>query len=515
MTTRAQPSPNRGLDGAALTYAAEGICKSFSGVSVLADVNVEFRAGEVHTLLGENGAGKSTLLKIMAGVYTHDAGELRLNGESLHGLSPRDAQRHGVYLVPQEPRLMPDLSVAENVYLGALPRGALRFNVGWRSMADNARELLSAVGLHVSPRALAGDLSLAQQQLVECARALAHGCRVVFFDESTSPLTAYDADRLFQLMHQLRDDGLALGFISHRLDEVEAISDRITVLRDGRVVGEAARGAITRAEMTRLMVGRELVTTSRAAREQAAAAATRVLDVRNLSSPPQVKDMTVQVRAGEIVGFAGLVGSGRTEFAEAVFGLRAFTGAIAIDGRAESRTSPRKSIDHGLVYLAEDRGRNGVFAEVDLSRNVTASTIRRLPRQLRVLLRLSEERSIARDALHSTRVKAATMAAPIKTLSGGNQQRALFARWILANPKVAILDEPTRGVDVGAKEGIYQIIEQLAKNGVGVLVISSEMEELIRLCDRVYVAYEGRITGELLGDDISLESMGRFAVGVT
>lgn len=514
MTTRAQPSPSPGVGGVALTYAAEGIRKSFSGVSVLADVSVAFRAGEVHTLLGENGAGKSTLLKIMSGVYTHDAGELRLNGELLHGLSPRDAQRHGVYLVPQEPRLMPDLSVAENVYLGALPRGAFRFNVGWRSMADHAHELLSAVGLHVSPRSLAGDLSLAQQQLVECARALAHGCRVVFFDESTSPLTAYDADRLFQLMQQLRGEGLALGFISHRLDEVEAISDRITVLRDGRVVGEAERGAITRAEMTRLMVGRELATTSRAAREQVAPAKP-VLDVRHLSSPPQVKDMTVQVRAGEIVGFAGLVGSGRTEFAEAVFGLRAFNGSIAIDGRPSGRQTPRKSIDRRLVYLAEDRGRNGVFAEVDLSRNVTASTIRRLPRQLRVLMRLAEERSIARDALHSTRVKAATMSAPIKTLSGGNQQRALFARWILANPKVAILDEPTRGVDVGAKEGIYQIIEQLARNGVGVLVISSEMEELIRLCDRVYVAYEGRITGELLGDDISLESMGRLAVGAT
>ncbi len=504
-------SRSHAVGGSSLTYAAEGVCKSFSGVSVLADVSVEFRAGEVHTLVGENGAGKSTLLKIMAGVYSHDAGELLLNGQSIRGLSPREAQRHGIYLVPQEPRLMPDLSVAENVYLGALPRGALRLNVGWRAMADSAHDILSAVGLHVGPRSLAGDLSLAQQQLVECARALAHGCRVVFFDEPTSPLTAHDAKRLFELMHQLRRDGLALGFISHRLDEVEAISDRITILRDGRIVGREERGAISRAEMTQLMVGRELSTTIRT--PPGAAMAGPVLDVRDLNSPPQVTDMSLHVRAGEIVGLAGLVGSGRTEFAEAVFGLRAFTGAVTIDGRRSAHPTPRKSIDRGLVYLAEDRGRNGVFADVDLTRNVTASTIRRLPRKLRALLRLSDERKLARDALQSTNVKAATMAAPIKTLSGGNQQRAIFARWILAQPKVAILDEPTRGVDVGAKEGIYQIIEDLAKRGVGTLVISSEMEELIRLCDRVYVAYEGRIAGELIGDEVSLESMGRLAVG--
>ncbi len=514
MNTDLREGPRATAAEPPLAYAAANVCKSFSGVVVLADASVEFRAGEIHTLLGENGAGKSTLLKIMAGVYSHDAGELLLNGESLRGLSPREAQRRGIYLVPQEPRLMPDLSVAENVYLGALPRGVAKWNIAWRSMADNAREHLSAVGLNVSPRSLAGDLSLAQQQLVECARALAHGCQVVFFDEPTSPLTAHDAARLFDLMGQLRDDGLALGFISHRLDEVEAISDRMTVLRDGRIVGRAERGSISRAEMTQLMVGRELSFTTRAQRSLPPAAPA-VLDVRDLSSPPQVKQMTVQVRAGEVVGLAGLVGSGRTEFAEAVFGLRASTGTVSIDNRRSSRPTPRKSIDRGLVYLAEDRGRNGVFAEVDLTRNVTASTVRRIPRKLGMLLRLSEERRRARDALHETKVKASTMAAPIKTLSGGNQQRALFARWILAGPKVAILDEPTRGVDVGAKEGIYQIIEQLAGQGVGTLVISSEMEELIRLCDRVYVAYEGRITGELAGDDISLESMGRLAVGAT
>jgi ABC-type sugar transport system ATPase subunit len=495
-----------------LTYAAFNICKSFSGVVVLTDASVEFRAGEIHTLLGENGAGKSTLLKIMAGVYSHDAGELLLNGESLRGLSPRDAQRRGIYLVPQEPRLMPDLSVAENVYLGALPRGVAKWNVAWRSMAESAHEHLSAVGLNISPRSLAGDLSLAQQQLVECARALAHGCQVVFFDEPTSPLTAHEAARLFDLMQQLRADGLALGFISHRLDEVEEISDRLTVLRDGRIVGREERGSISRAEMTQLMVGRELSLTTRSQRS-VPTTARAVLDVRGLASPPQVKEMTLHVRAGEVVGLAGLVGSGRTEFAEAVFGLRASTGTVMVDERRSTRPTPRKSIDRGLVYLAEDRGRNGVFADVELTRNVTASTVRRIPRTLGALLRLSEERRQARDALHETKVKASTMAAPIKTLSGGNQQRALFARWILAGPKVAILDEPTRGVDVGAKEGIYQIIEQLAEQGVGTLVISSEMEELIRLCDRVYVAYEGRITGELVGDEISLESMGRLAVG--
>ncbi|HWF42089.1 MAG TPA: sugar ABC transporter ATP-binding protein, partial [Acidothermaceae bacterium] len=462
--------------------------------------------------VGENGAGKSTLLKIMAGVYSADAGSLVLEGETLTGLTPRDAQRHGIYLVPQEPRLMPDLSVAENLYLGALPRGAFSFNVDWRAMTASTDGLLASVGLDLDSRMLAGRLSLAQQQLLECARALAHGCRVIFFDEPTSPLTAQDADRLFALIRDLRDRGLTLGFISHRFDEVEAISDRITVLRDGHVVAQETRQTATRQGLVAAMVGRTLTISRRAHRPPNTGRV--VLEVTDVRSPPQVNGISLHVREGELVGLAGLVGSGRTELAESIFGLRTIaSGVVRVDERDLVGASPRSCIDAGLIYLAEDRGRNGVFAEVDLSRNVTSATIGTLPRLARVLLRRSAEERRARAAVEQVHVRASSMGAAMKTLSGGNQQRALFARWMMARPRVAIFDEPTRGVDIGAKEGIYEIIEGLAAGGLAGLVISSELEELVRLCDRVYAIYEGRVVGALSGDEITVAALGELAVG--
>jgi ABC-type sugar transport system ATPase subunit len=341
---------------------------------------------------------------------------------------------------------------------------------------------------------------------------LAHDCRVIFFDEPTSPLTAHEAERLFRLMNGLRDRGLALGFISHRLDEVEEISDRVTVLRDGKVAAEAPRGEITRQQMVNAMVGRVLALTARA--DHRTVPRDVVLDVRDLSLPPAVNGVSLRVRAGEVVGLAGLVGSGRTEMAEAVFGLRAArSGRVSLAGHDITGRSPRACIDAGLIYLPEDRGRNGVFADVDLSRNVTAATIGRLPKRLGVFVRPKQEQLRAQQAAERMSVKAASMGLPIKALSGGNQQRALFARWVLANPSVAIFDEPTRGVDVGAKEGIYEIIEALTAQGLAALVISSQLEELVRLCDRVYAVYEGRIVGEVTGDDITVGSLGELVVG--
>jgi ABC-type sugar transport system ATPase subunit len=530
-------------------YAAHGVSKSFGGVTVLRDVTVRFSPGEVHSLIGENGAGKSTLLKVMAGLYPADAGELVLDGKPLPTLSPREAQRHGIYLVPQEPRLMPDLSVAENLYLGALPTSRSG-RVAWRLMNDTTGELIAAVGLRADPRAPAGWLSLAQQQLLECARALSRGCGTIFFDEPTSPLTAHDAQRLFEVMRELRDSGLTLAFISHRLDEIEAISDRITVLRDGAVVARAERGSWSREGLVTAMIGRELTVTRRAGRTRAPGAAPGatasgsglsagpglsaapdqsvgpdpeppgtapgavMLDVKDLYSPPEVNGMSVRVRAGEIVGLAGLVGSGRTEFAETLFGIRPTAGGTAtVNGRDITGASPRKCIDAGLIYLAEDRGRHGIFADVDITRNATSAIMGRLPRVGRVLLRPWQEQELAQAAAREMDVRAPSIAAAMKTLSGGNQQKALLARWMLAKPIVAIFDEPTRGVDIGAKEGIYAIIESLADGGLAALVISSELEELVRICDRVYSVYEGRITGELAGDAITLDALGQLAVG--
>jgi ABC-type sugar transport system ATPase subunit len=498
-----------------VTYQAREVSKHFSGVKVLDRVSVEFLPGEIHALIGENGAGKSTLLKILAGIYQLDGGALKLDGQVQPALSPREAQRRGVYLVPQEPRLMPDLSVAENLFLGTLPRRRMPFAVDWSQMRERTAGLLAAVGLSLEPRTLAGQLSLAQQQLVECARALAHGCRVVFFDEPTSPLTSHEADMLFALMDQLRRGGLTLGFISHRLDEVERIADRLTVLRDGRVVAREPRGAASREQIVNAMVGREIKVTSRRTHlAQATTDAPLLLEVEDLHAPPAVQSMSLHVRAGEIVGLAGLVGSGRTEFAETVFGLRAPTaGVVRLAGRDIAGWPPRACIDAGLVYLAEDRGRNGIFSDVDLTRNVTSAIIPRIPRSTRTLLRLRKEQLFAQQVSARMSVRASSMANTIKTLSGGNQQKALFARWVAASPRVAIFDEPTRGVDVGAKESIYEIIENLAANGLATLVISSELEEIVRLCDRVYAIYEGRVIGDLAGDAVTAEALGPLVVG--
>jgi ABC-type sugar transport system ATPase subunit len=507
-------------------YEARGITKSFDEVTVLRDVTVRFRPGEVHALVGENGAGKSTVLKLMAGIYHPDAGSLVLDGQPLPALNPSQAQRRGIYLVPQEPRLMPDLSVTENLYLGALRTRRGTGTVAWRAMYDTTEGLISSVGLRVDPRTAAGRLSLAQQQLLECARALSHGCRIIFFDEPTSPLTAHDAEKLFELMNQLRSEGLTLGFISHRLEEVQEIGDRITVLRDGAVVARAERGTLTRDDLIRAMIGRQLTVMSRSRRSgpgsgpgetrESGGTGAVMLNVDQLSSPPQVNGMSVQVRAREIVGLAGLVGSGRTEFAETIFGIRApVSGTVQVAGRDITGASPRKCIDAGLVYLAEDRGRSGIFADVDITRNETAAILPRLPRLAGIFIRPRLEQERARDAAQRMDVRASSVGAAMKTLSGGNQQKALLARWMLAEPRVAVLDEPTRGVDIGAKESIYQIIEKLAGEGLAVLVISSELEDLIRVCDRVYAVYEGRIVGELTGPDITPDALGQLVVGAS
>jgi len=310
----------------------------------------------------------------------------------------------------------------------------------------------------------------------------------------------------------MREQGLTLGFISHRLDEIEAVSDRITVLRDGAVVARAERGTYTRENLVTAMIGRKL-TISRRARRTAEPGAV-MLDVAELVAPPEVSGMSVRVRAGEVVGLAGLVGSGRTEFAEALFGIhRPASGTVTVNGRNITGASPRKCIDAGLIYLAEDRGRNGIFADVDIARNATSAIVRQLPKAAGSLIRPRKEQELARTAALEMDVRASSVAAAMKTLSGGNQQKALLARWMLAKPLVAIFDEPTRGVDIGAKESIYATIESLAAGGLAALVISSELEELVRICDRVYSVYEGRVTGELAGDAVTLEALGQLAVG--
>ena len=497
---------------AAVRYEARNIAKAFGGARALSGVSVTFEPGEIHTLVGENGAGKSTLLKIMAGIDQPDVGELVLGGEISRSLTPRSAQLQGIYLVPQEPSLMGELSSLENLFVGIIPRGHLPFSVDWKEMERSAGAYFQQVGLHIDPWTPASQLSIAEQQLLECARALTHRCNVIFFDEPTSPLTARDAEILFELMGRLRERKFTIAFISHRLEEVLAISDRITVLRDSRVVAEFDDPKKTsREQLVEAMVGHEIAVRQR--RNRDLSSAETVLELENLSAPDGTfTEISLKVRRGEVLGLAGLVGSGRTETAESVFGLRRATGTALLAGRPYVHRKPATSIAAGLIYLPEDRGRNGVFAEVEVARNITAAIVPHLPKR-GLLLSQRAEQAVAGGAAQRTRVVTPSLGAPIKALSGGNQQRAMFSRWLLADPKVAIFDEPTRGVDVGAKADIYGIIDAISDSGVAVLMISSELEELVLVCDRVLAIYEGHIVGEIAGDDITLERLGAMIVG--
>jgi ABC-type sugar transport system ATPase subunit len=396
---------------------------------------------------------------------------------------------------------MATLSVVENLFVGILPRGRLPFSVDWKRMERSAGGFFARVGLDIDPRSPASELSIAEQQLVECARALVHHCNVIFFDEPTSPLTASEADVLFALMRELRERGFTLAFISHRLDEVLAISDRITVLRDATFVTEFGPGQASREKLIAAMVGHDIAERQRRRRDLGSAET--MLEVGGLSAPGIFSDISFAVRRGEVLGLAGLVGSGRTEIAETIFGLRPATGSVVLGGKQFKHRSPAASIKAGLVYLPEDRGRNGVFANVALARNITAAVIPALPR-VGMVLRPGAEFELAETGSHRTRVVAQSLRAPIKSLSGGNQQRAMFARWLLAQPRVAIFDEPTRGVDVGAKDDIYRIIEAISDSGIAVVIIASELEELVFVCDRVIGIYEGRRVGEVAGDEITL-----------
>ncbi len=493
-------------------YVASHVTKAFNGAEVLHDVSIVLEPGSVHSLLGENGAGKSTLFKIMSGLYEPDAGELVLGDERLHGLTPRSALQQGIYLVPQEPTLMAHLSAAENLYVGALPRHGRTRLVDWKRIGRESVSYFTRVGLDIDIETPARNLSIAQQQLLECARALVHNCQVILFDEPTSPLTPHEVDVLFELVDGLRSDGLALGFISHRLDEVISISDQVTVLRDGRFVMNAPRGGYTRDELVTAMIGRPIGVRTRVRRSSDVTDRREILRVEDLAAPPTFTDISFTLRKHEVTGLAGLVGSGRTEIAEAIFGLRkADRGKVVLDGVPLTHRTPRECIDAGLIYLPEDRARNGIFGEVDIGRNVTAGIIPHLPRRWH-LIRTDRETLLAAGATARTAVHMQALGSSINTLSGGNQQRAMISRWLLAEPKVAIFDEPTRGVDVGAKDDIYDIVADLATSGLACLVISSDLEELTLICDRVLVIYEGRIVGEVEGDDVTTARLGQLVV---
>ena len=478
--------------------SATAVSKSFAGVAALRDVSFELRAGEVHALVGENGAGKSTLIKIFTGAVVPDEGEIRLNGELITDSTPHKARSLGISPIYQQPALFPDLTVCENLTLANESGSAWRV-LDWRTRRQRAEELLAQAGARINPDAVAGTLSMPEQQLVEIGRALGGNACVLILDEPTASLTEEETQRLFQTIRDLRARGVGLVYISHRLEELFEVADRVTVLRDGRIIGTHPMNGIDRAGMIRMMAGREL---SAVFPKRTVPLGDVVLETRGLNG------VSLTLRRGEILGMAGMAGAGRTEFAEAVFGLRPVDrGTIHIDGREVRIGDPARAIALGLAYVPEDRRRNGAVMDMAVAPNITLSILQS------GWLHRTGERRIAGEYREKLRIKTASLDTPVRNLSGGNQQKVVLGRWLATHPRVLILDEPTQGIDVGAKAEIHELMVELASQGLAILMISSELPEILGMSDRIAVMRGGAIAGMLDRQEATQERILALALG--
>lgn len=486
----------------------EEIGKSFPGVRALHRVSFSVFPGEVVAVLGENGAGKSTLMKILAGVQAPDSGTIRLEGHPVQIRSVQEGLAHGIALIHQELNLATNLSVGANLFLGREPSrwGFLRE----REIAGRARTFLDRVGLDLDPGTVVGDLSIGRRQLVEIAKALSTNARLLIMDEPTSSLSQQETERLFEVVKDLRKSGVSVLYISHRLGEVVELADRVVVLRDGENAGELGRGEITHDRMVSLMVGRELSQFYAHEPHPPGGVALAVSGLRTRVHPGHAIDF--EVRAGEIVGVAGLVGAGRTELLETLFGVRpAVSGTIAVGGGPVEIRHPRDAIAAGLALVPEDRKQQGLILDMAVADNLSLASIARDQRA--GFLNFAAERELTAEMTGRMRIKAPSPRQPVRFLSGGNQQKVVLGKWLAMRPKVLLLDEPTRGIDIGAKREIYALMEELAGQGVAILFVSSEMEEVIGMSDRVLVMHEGRIAGELGREDLGEEAIMRLATG--
>jgi rhamnose transport system ATP-binding protein len=485
------------------------IDKSYAGVHALKRAALELRAGEVHALIGENGAGKSTLIKIITGAVAPDAGEIQLNGKTLTHNSPRIAKQLGIAAIYQQPALFPELSVAENIAIGLEESSALS-RVDWASRKQKASELLARVGAKIDPDAEAGELTMPQQQLVEIARALGANAKVLIMDEPTASLSEDDTHNLFSVIRQLRTEGVGIVYISHRLEELSLIADRVTVLRDGRTIDTRLMTEVNRPQLIQLMVGREL---SAVFPKKTVQIGEPVLELRKLGcSASGIHDVTLSVRAGEIVGLAGLVGGGRTELARTIFGLTpADQGEVLLRGQPVNIASAAQAIERGIAYVPEDRRRHGVILDLAISANITLASLDRFSRG--GMMDFRREKEVAADYTRRLGIKTPSIFASVATLSGGNQQKVALSRWLATKPSVLILDEPTQGIDVGAKSEVHALMTDLAAQGVAILMISSELPEVLGMSDRVAVMYGGTIVATLDRTEATQEKILALALG--
>lgn len=489
-----------------LILQMEGISKNFGGVQALEDVSFDVHFGEVHALVGENGAGKSTLIKVLGGIIPRNAGRIVFDGREVNYHRPIEALEAGIAIIHQELSLMPSLSVVENMYMGRMKSRLGILN--WRELRRQSVQAMSLINLHVDPNAVVRDLTISQRQLIEIARALAVNAKLIVMDEPNSSLSESESEVLFEVIESLQERGIAIIYVSHKIDEVLRISDRISVLRDGKYVGTLSREEADEQKVINMMVGREL---DRAVKSVYKNLGEKILDVRDLSGRG-FQNVSFDVRKGEIVAFSGLVGAGRSEVNRAIFGADKFEeGEVIFDGRPVRFNSPGQAIKNGLAMVPEDRKVMSLFMNMKIYKNLS---IAELPHMTTALISEKKERSLVDEYVDKLDIRLSSLEDPVSSLSGGNQQKTVLGRWLATNPKLLILDEPTHGVDIGAKSEIYELMRHLADEGMGIILISSELPEVLALANRIVIMHEGRVTGIMGRDDATEESVMAYATGL-
>lgn len=485
------------------------ISKSFSGVKALKNAALELRAGEVHALMGENGAGKSTLMKILTGIYGRDGGEIELFGEKVNFQNVKDSQEKGIAIIHQELNMMKDLTVAQNIFIG---REYMQLGVfiNDAQMEREAKKLLDYVGVKIQPGERLGNLTVGKQQMVEIAKAISFDSKLLILDEPTAALTSVEVDELFRIMNELKSRGIGMIYISHRMDEIKRISDRVTVMRDGEYIGTVNTNETNTEEIVKMMVGRVIYGTKK---EKSACPdnAPKVLEVKNLNVGDSVKNVSFHLKKGEILGFSGLMGAGRTEVARAIFGAdKKDSGEIRINGELVNIETPGEAVSKGICYISEDRKRYGLLLDKSVAEN---SVLASIPMFVKLgFIDDYKAKKTAEEVNKKLRTKTPSVAQLLRNLSGGNQQKVVVAKWLIKDAEIFIFDEPTRGIDIGAKSEMYELMEELVKKGKSIIMISSELAEIQRCSDRVIVMCEGRITGELPIEDATQENIMQYAM---
>ncbi|MBZ9607978.1 sugar ABC transporter ATP-binding protein [Clostridium estertheticum] len=489
----------------------KNVSKAFPGVKALEDVSLEAYSGEVLALLGENGAGKSTLMKILSGVYHKDTGSIIIQGSEVDIKGIKDAEKHGIAIIHQELSLLPNLSIWENIFLGNEGFNGITRRINKKELKEKSKILLNDIGFNIDVDTLVKDLNVGERQLIEIAKALSKNSTVIIMDEPTTALTDVETDNLFKVITKLKSENMCIVYISHRMDEIFRICDMITVLRDGKHIGEVKTKDITKDDLISMMVGRKL-------EEQfpyrKSSKGHTILKVENLSFDEKVCDISFEAKSGEILGISGLMGSGRTEMAKTIFGeYKKSSGKIFVDGVEVNICSTKDAIEKGICYLSEDRKKEGLILGMSVGSNMTLANLKKYENRAKRINKIEESKEI-QEYIKKLSIKTPSSQQLIKNLSGGNQQKVILAKWLMLAPEILIIDEPTRGIDVGAKKEIYDVLNELKAMGKSIIIISSDMPEILGICDRIIIMHEGEISGELCREEASQEAIMKYAVGI-